>query len=488
MLGYTGMTSSAKEMSNEKDKSVVKVGDYIIIQRQNYTKLHKITQNGLAMLGKDQIELGSIVGKPVWTTYKMEPKKNGKRVFVLRECTSSESLAEQLKKDLSSGSDNRNIFDDGRSQLLSTEEIVGLRSSGLSGQAIVGHLIENSKTFRDKTEYSQEKYLKKKEKKYFEYVTVRWPTIRLISEIMFRTDPVKIMGLRIDTLSQIITNIGMHSHGTYMLYESGCQGLVVAAMLNNMSSGGHLIHIHPGNSPQKQAILAMNYTSDHMSCLTSVNIYSLLRKLLQDSSVVSEDANSSVSDNNKEAAEDNKDFSHVDIKEEEDIKPDTNSENNETVSTVSKENEVVIKNETESTNLINEKKRKHSDNDENTSKKPRWELETEKAADILNTHKADGLVIIAREHPTNILTALLSFVAPSRPFVVFSPCREPLLELYVTLKGKNNTTGLRVTETWLRSHQILPSRTHPDILTSGGGGFLLTGIVVEQESSTQEQH
>lgn len=518
-------------MTNKMEGNCVKVGDYIIIQRQNYTKLHKVTLKGTVMLGKDQLELGTIIGRPVWKTYKMEPKKNGKRVFVLKECDNYESLAEQLKKDVSSGSDNRNIFDDGRSQLLSTEEIIGLRTSGLSGQAIVGQLIENSKTFRDKTEYSQEKYLKKKEKKYFEYVTIRWPTIRLISEVMYRTDPVKIMGLRMDTLSQILTIVGMHSHGMYMLYESGCQGLVAAAMLNNISIGGRLLHIHPGNLPQKQAVFAMNYSSDTMSCLISVNIYSLLRKLLQENSVqnengvqvpkketvinegfVSESENDggvikevqnengvrvpkkeivvnegfvSASENDGGVIK-NEDLSSGVIHRKESVITETNSGNDKLVQDSSKGDNEIVEEKEISLNVANEKKRKHSDTDENMSKKPRWELETEKAADFLRLSKADGLVIVAREHPANILTALLPYVAPSRPFIVYCPCREPLLELYVQLKGKNSTIGLRITETWLRSHQVLPSRTHPDILMSGGGGYLLTGIVVDGGTSTQE--
>jgi tRNA (adenine-N(1)-)-methyltransferase non-catalytic subunit len=495
-------------MTNKMEENFVKVGDYIIIQRQNYTKLHKVTQKGTVMLGKDQLDLGAIIGRPVWKTYKMEPQKNGKRVFVLKECDNSESLAEQLKKDMSSGSDNRNIFDDGRSQLLSTEEITSLRTSGLSGQAIVGQLIENSKTFRDKTEYSQEKYLKKKEKKYFEYVTIRWPTVRLISEVMYRTDPVKIMGLRMDTLSQILTIVGVHSHGMYMLYESGCQGLVAAAMLNNISIGGQLLHIHPGNVPQKQAIFAMNYNSDKMSCLISVNIYSLLRKLLQENSESNDKSDQvtrketvinksfvSECESNGEIMK-NEDFSSDVIHRNESMIAGTDSDklvqdsskqdDKVVVQDSSKEDDKVVEEKEVTLNVVNEKKRKHSDTDENISKKPRWELETEKAADFLRLSKVDGLVIVAREHPANILTALLPYVAPSRPFIVFCPCREPLLELYIQLKGKNDTVGLRITETWLRSHQVLPSRTHPDILMSGGGGYLLTGIVVEGGASTQE--
>lgn len=496
---YIFCYSVARRMANEMEKNNVKVGDYIVIQRQNYTKLHKVTLKGIVMLGKDQLELGPIIGRPVWKTYKMVPKKNGKRVFVLKECDNYESLSEQLKKDVSCGSDNRNIFDDGRSQLLSTEEIVSLRTSGMSGQAIVGQLIENSKTFRDKTEYSQEKYLKKKEKKYFEYITIRWPTIRLITEVMYRTDPLKIMGLRMDTLSQILTIVGIHTHGTYMVYESGCQGLVAAAMLNNINIGGQLVHIHPGNLPQKQAILAMNYDNDKMSCLISVNIYSLLRKLQENSasdennvevnkkeSVINESfLSESESDNKAIKNEENSSNDVIDTKEN--VITEKGSGSGRLVCDSLKKDDKEFVEEKEITlNVVHERKRKLSDPGESMSKKPRWELETEKAADFLRPSKADGLVIISREHPSNILTALLPYVAPSRPFIIFCPYREPLLEIYIQLKRKNNTVGLRVTETWLRSHQILPSRTHPDILMSGSGGYLLTGIVVECSTNTQE--
>jgi len=483
-------------MASEMEKNIVKVGDYVIIQRQDYTKLHKVSTKCVVMLGRDEIHMESIIGRPVWTTYKMEPKKGGgKRVFTLTECDTSESLAEHLKKDLSSGSDNRNIYDDGRSQLLSTEEIIGLRTSGMSGQAIVGQLIENSKTFRDKTEYSQEKYLKKKEKKYFEYITIRWPTIRLVSQIMFRTDPLKILSLRMDTLSQIITTVGIHSHGTYMLYESGCQGLVAAAMLNYIGINGRLIHIYPEKVPQKQAVFAMNYDNDKMSCLLSVNINGLFGKLLQEDPA--SDANSvelpkeeksltlETEDSDK-VVQSEEDASDVIHRKEEDVITETGPEIERSVLDSSKQEDKVMEEEKVASDVFNEKKRKHSDTEESTAKKLRIEQETEKAADLLRGSKVDGLVVIAREHPANILTALLPYVAPSRPFVVYSQCREPLLELYRQLKCGHNTLGNRVTESWLRYHQILASRTHPDISMSGGGGYLLSGLVVEDPTDTEE--
>nr|CAD7426943.1 unnamed protein product [Timema monikensis] len=403
----------------------VRVGDYVVIQRQCYTKLHKVTQKSMASLGKDQLELDTIIGKPFWTTYKMEGK--GKRLFKLVECDGAESLAEQLIKDVTSGTDNRNIFDDNASQSLSKDEIVGLRDSGLSGQEIVGQLIENSKTFHDKTEYAQKKYLLKKEKKYFEYVTIRKPTLRLVSQIMFRQDPAKIMWLRMDTISQITTAAGIHTQGTYIVYESGCQGLSVASMLNYLGEDGNLIHIHPGNIPQKQAVLAMNFDPQHISKLISVNMYSLLRMLFQE---------------NK-------------CKDDEPAK-DSNSN----------------------------KRKQNPSCEENIAKKPRWEQETEKAAILLRNRKVDGLVIVAREYPASIVMALLPFLAVSRPIVVYSSVREPLLDLYLTLKSRGDVVGLRLTETWLRSHQVLPDRSHPDILMSGSGGYMLTGTLVQRRDTS----
>lgn len=64
-------------------------------------------------------------------------------------------FSDEIIKDITSGEDNRDIVDDGSSQKLSSEEIVNLRACGVSAQGIVSQLVENSKTFMNKTEYSQ---------------------------------------------------------------------------------------------------------------------------------------------------------------------------------------------------------------------------------------------------------------------------------------------------------------------------------------------
>lgn len=73
---------------------------------------------------------------------------------------------------------------------------------------------------------------------------------------------------------------------------------------------------------------------------------------------------------------------------------------------------------------------------------------------------------------------MLQFICLSGQFTVYSPYKEPLLDAYVTMKEQGSAVNVNLSETWLRSYQVLPERTHPTVNMSGGGGYLLTGIIV----------
>ncbi|XP_049285402.1 tRNA (adenine(58)-N(1))-methyltransferase non-catalytic subunit TRM6 [Anopheles funestus] len=432
----------------------IKVGDYLIVQRQKYTKLQKFTNlKTVVNLGKDQVELRLAENHPYLTTFHLVPKQErGKRVYTL-DALSTPSEIRNLKELLikESGNDNRNIIDDRQSQALSTEEILKLREECDSSSEVIGKLVENSKSFATKTEYSQEKYLKRKEKKYFEYITIRRPSVRLLADIYWRLDPEKVLGVRFDTLSQIISYSGVCSVGNFLLYESGTNGLLPAAILNSIGAetGAKLVHMHPGNVAQKQALLAMDYPAEQQARCVSVNIYSVLRHFYQD----------------KEAGNGGKDVE-------------------ETASVT--EEPVIVAEQQEGINGNNKRKLEETDETSDATEakqvkldkqKQPWELENEAAASIME-EKFDSLVIVAKEHPYSILKALLPFVKSSRPVVIFSTSREILTECYVDMKTEASVTYLRVTSNWMRQYQILPNRTHPDVTMSGSSGYLLTGYTI----------
>jgi tRNA (adenine58-N1)-methyltransferase non-catalytic subunit len=324
---------------------------------------------------------------------------------------------------------------------------------------IIGTLVANSKSFNEKTEFSQEKYIKKKEKKYFDFIQVRRPTIRLLADIFYRQDPEKPLGLRVDSLSQLISYSDVNSKGTFLIYEAGTSGLVPATFLNSMGASGdaRLVHIHPGNFAQKQAVFALNLEEDHMKKCVSVNLYSVLRQFYQSHGAVMAEATPKTEANEVENGENRK------RKAEDD---------GEEVQTAKKAN---IEGETPEAIIEDDK------TTEEPKKKPKWFLENEEAIELLKK-KVDSLVIVSKEDPFNIAKELLQFVHPGRPVVIFHTCKEILMECYSSLKALNQMINVRLTTNWMRNYQVLPMRTHPAVQITGTSGYLLVGYTVNSSS------
>lgn len=272
---------------------------------------------------------------------------------------------------------------------------------------------------------------------------------------MYRQDPEKILGLRFDSISQIISYSNVSATGNFLLYESGTNGLVPAVLLNSIGSNtqGKLLHLFPGNSPQRQALLSLNMENEQLDRCISVNIYSILRHYYQKSggnkrkldeiSEVSSDPPAKVSKTDE-----------VDKAVVEAPKNESEEENKESVSSG---NGSEIKNDDEKT--------------------PKWVLDNECGCELLREN-LDALVMVAKEHPVSILNALLPFVKPSRPVVIFSLSRDILMEAFIHLKSTGKVTDLKLSSNWLRNYQILPNRTHPDVIMNGNSGFILHGYTI----------
>jgi len=248
--------------------------------------------------------------------------------------------------------------------------------------------------------------------------------------MFYRQDPAKTLGIRIDDLSQMLTYANVQSEGNILLYDSGTSGLVTAAILNGIGTNttGRLIHAHPGNECQKNAVLAMQFPQEQLDRCIHVNLYSVLRCYYQ----------------NKESyAADGLECSQI-----------------------------VEKHSTDETNS-NPRKRKHEDNDsdETKAKKPCWQIDNEKACRILQ-EQVDSIIIVAKEHPVNIVKELVPFLKAGRTIVVFSLIKEPLQDLYFYLKNRTDFIAVKLSNNFMRNYQILPERTHPEVSMNFGGYIL----------------
>lgn len=452
----------------EVNQNIISFGQYVIFEKKDYKKIHLLSQKTEQIfIGKNKVDLHEVIGKNMGSIFKMIPKVGCNRHFTLQLCSTSEmSLTKEMLKDINSGVDNRSICDDGSSQVLTAMSIEELRDNGTAPQTIMEHLVENSKTFKIKTEYSQEKYLNKKEKKYFEFITIKRPTIRILAEVFYDRELPKTIGIRIDTLSQITTAVNLQPDGKYLLIESGFKGIVAATILNSLSEEGKLVLVTPGNQCQKQAVLAMNFTNSHLSNLmtlrlkTVLNIMSNCSSSNQISSVRVTEISSDICDDKIGVKVSTEKVEESDLLSQ--ITPEDDQRTTDMES--------------------NERKRKLDDIDTNPvnstgGKKPRWAIEAELAEEIL-LQKVDGLIMACKELSVDVLDKLLYNLKPSRPFVIYSQYVEPLVAMYLHLKPCHDIVSLKITETWLRPYQILPDRSHPAVTVSSSSGYLLHGIKV----------
>lgn len=343
-----------------------------------------------------------------------------------------------------------------------------MRDNIKDSKEIIGTLVANSKSFNEKTEFSQEKYIKKKEKKYFDFIQIRKPTIRLLAEIFYRQDPEKPLGLRIDSLSQLISYSGVNSTGNYLIYDSGTSGLLPAAFLNSMGGSGdaNLVHLHPGNFAQAQAVLALNLEKQHEKKCVSVNLYSVLRQLYQSS--INGEVEAVLADGSesrkRKAEDDEEDVVSAKVAKVENGSSE-GADPSEAAIDLSK---TVAADETPVL--------------QKPFKKPKWQCENDEAIVVLK-QKVDSLIIVSKEDPSNIAKELIRFVHPGRPIVIFHTCKEILMECFFALKALDSIVNLRLLSNWMRNYQVLPMRTHPEVQITGSSGYLLVGYTVNSSST-----
>ncbi|KAM3861118.1 tRNA (adenine(58)-N(1))-methyltransferase non-catalytic subunit TRM6 [Diretmus argenteus] len=440
----------------------IKEGDYVVLKRGDIFKAVQIQQKKKVVFEKQWFFLDKAVGQLYSTTF---------------EIVSGGILQPQQPKNTQSstdakaaGTDNRNIMDDGKSQKLTRDDIETLKEQGLKGQEIVQQLIDNSTTFKDKTEFAQQKYIKKKKKKYENSVAILKPSCRILAMMYHGREPGKICHLRYDTLAQMLTLGNIHAGSKVLVFET-CAGLVLGAVMERMGGYGSVIQMYPGGSPVRAGVESFGFPAHFHDTLHEFPICHVNALLAGALDTAAKDPGADAQQSNRAAEE-----------EQAQSGPDGQAQSGPDRQDRPEEQSM----ETTTGQDREEEEREKRREVKAQEKKAKMEEQRKKlaaAAAQLEGRNADGLVIASRFHPCPVLMGLLEFLAPSRPFVVFSQFKEPLIECYTKLKEQGGTIGLRLTDSFLRHYQVLPNRTHPVLLMSGGGGYLLSGTTVASDNA-----
>lgn len=422
-------------------------GDYVVLKRGDVFKAAQIQAKKKVIFEKQWFFLDNAVGHLYNSSFEIHGGHLQPKNSAPAEGSSDSKEA--------AGVDNRNIVDDGKSQKLTRDDIEMLKEKGLKGQEIIQQLIENSSTFRDKTEYAQDKYIKKKKKKYENSVTILKPSCRILAMMYHGREPGKICHLRYDTLAQMLTLANIHAGSKVLVFET-CAGLVLGAVMERMGGHGSVVQMYPEGHLVRTGVDNFGFPAHFHNTLHEFPIHRV---------------NALLSGTLEAAGKGPSADEQLTNAEEEQRQPEAEQQG-------SPEELSMDTSAADSDSRQPEEREKERRKEAKEQKKQQKKKQLAAAAAVLEGKDADGLVIASRFHPCPVLMGLLPLLAPSRPFVVYSQYKEPLVECYAKLKEQGGTVNLQLTNTWLRHYQVLPNRTHPMLLMSGGGGYLLSGTTV----------
>ena len=446
--------------------------------------------------------------------------------------------------DGSTKNDNRNLVDDNTSQKLSYDRVQKLvNDTETSGSQIVATLISNSATFESKTAFSQAKYVKRKQMKYQLRCRIVRITPATLCSVMHLKDSRRISNLREDTLGQVLSNANICAGQRVIVMDTAVQGIITASCVRRMSGYGSVIALHAaGQMPGYiDVVNRMNLTIGEKQSLKWVScgeVFGDYEEKAKQTAATTDETTGEIIDIEKKDREEigwpaplmehTRNYLSNEVKTEKKIgqflaKRSLRFTRKLTRNTLLELRELVdgCRDPTEN----------YGDVDDDGNKAPNADADDEdnmdatmgeasKAADGGAPRQCDSLIIASKYDPTATLLRLLPYLAPSCPFVIYHEFLEPLLETFRTLqnyfvpeddKGSNSddngTEGgndnkeqkrkpmmqrrniainLRLTDTWFREYQVLEGRTHPNMMMSQNGGYILMGTKLCPRTGTNE--
>eukprot|EP00388_Colpodella_angusta_P012899 GDKJ01032543.1.p1 GENE.GDKJ01032543.1~~GDKJ01032543.1.p1 ORF type:complete len:489 (-),score=127.04 GDKJ01032543.1:46-1512(-) len=211
------------------------VGTYIVFQDQasNFA-IKKVETSGNAKVGKMKIPWNLIASTPFGGTLRFE-----KGTWARRQRIKFGFIDEDETNFAEAGQDNRDLVDDNKAQALSTEAIKELRtSSDHSNAEIIKTIAESSSTFASKTVFAQQKYIRKKQQKHLQQVTLFEPSAAMIAKVTSFWSAGRACGLRTDTLGALLC-LGNVRPGARVACLDHSQGILLGAALQNAGAADH---------------------------------------------------------------------------------------------------------------------------------------------------------------------------------------------------------------------------------------------------------
>ncbi|RKO97965.1 hypothetical protein CXG81DRAFT_29624 [Caulochytrium protostelioides] len=419
---YAQATAPVQPQSDED--GIMRENDWVIFQMASgKAKLARLALEATIDFGKfGRFKARELVGLPFDMPYEIDNKSHVHPA--VRSAILGHSFDVQADKD----ANNQKIQDNGRSQKLTLEEIERLKEEMIAGHAnateVIGKILENSTSYALKTTFAKEKYVRRKQKKFSRIFHPIRPTARTICHHLSQKVPTKGLELRLDTLTQLLSLSNVRAGSRPLLVDSTA-GLVAASLAERMGGHGVIYSIHDTESNTLDCLRYLKWPRNAPDMLCHLK-WSFLA---------------------------------------------------ETPQTVGEKDFVPRKD----FQLSEEAQRLHDQRVAERRARHRVAYQ-----EIVTERRCDALVVASYFDPTMVVERLLPFLAPSSPIVIYSPHKELLTECFTALRASPEVINTQLTESWIREYQVQSGNSagsHPLMMMSGTGGFLLSGVKVTPSSS-----
>ena len=310
---------------------------------------------------------------------------------------------------------NENIHDDGSAQKLTYVDIQALKQAGVTGRELIQRQLAGSESYDQRTVYSQAKYVARKEQKHLRLFTPLTPDLGTLCTYHFDKNPEKIRWMRFDALAQLLSFASVRPGGRYLVVD-GVGGLLTGALLERLAGEGTVLAINDAESPPAFDILSQFNLPEQCKRVLKVLHWAAL---------------------------------------EADYRPVFSEQD------------------------TGQGQGQGQGRDKSRNRKRQATIrEVERNRADVARGEFDALLVACHYEPMSIIRRLRSALGGSASVVVHSPYLQPLAEAHAQLRADDAFINVSLTEPWLRRYQVLPGRTHPEMMTSATAGFILHALRV----------
>lgn len=316
--------------------------------------------------------------------------------------------------------DNQQIVDMGsKVQKLTAEDVDKLKKSGTSsdvGQKVIEQIIAGHGGFDKKTIFSQQKYLRRKQRKFLRRFQVEYLGASQLLKYYIEKDALKVRDISEESLGLLLSYANVRPGGNYILLDD-TGGVILYALMERMAGQGTILCINENEHPNHSVLRYSDYSEE------------LYEKHVKNANWLQ--------------------F--------------TEPESEKVHWTEAAEPELECMKGLKRAQYFKREKRAKSINE---------------AIALIEKGNFDAFISVSSLHIPSIIPYVLPKIGGSKPIAIYSPFKELLMEIQNCLIADRRVLSPCIFETRMRPYQSILGRMHPVMTMRGYGGYIVWGTRV----------